>query len=477
MPKEIFTGQQGLSKTIKNDGSKYSVGLNIDPFREYGFLRNSFLSSAVTGTLDSSVVDGVTNNSGTTYLITTGKVFSMDAGNGVATSFRDFSGAGIGDGASIVSYAVKVGGTLYDGLFYMGSTKAGLHYYSGGDQFDDDWLSTVPAGAASFNGGSGYAYHPYIIWQNFLMIGDGNSVIKFDGQNGANGTYTDNWFEVGANWYVRHFFKYQNYLGVVVKDLYNKQSEILLIDGSSSTLANKRINIKENIVSVANIGNDVIFVTSDIKSGVFIKSLGDNGLETLYEIKIENDTTTGSLLSYTQSGVYDVYDNKIAFACKDGTSWNIFVFGRKDESSPYILYKPFKATGQNISMIRWLSTGFLYVSSYTTTTYYVQTFSTGNSTATLKHTFKDFGQKVRINYVKFYFKTLASGDSLTVGVDTDYDTSNSLGTITYTTDGAVTSKRFNFVKHCHAFRPTIAWTAGGASISKIVVDYDFVDDI
>jgi hypothetical protein len=103
----------------------------------------------------------------------------------------------------------------------------------------------------------------------------------------------------------------------------------------------------------------------------------------------------------------------------------------------------------------------------------------GNNTATYKAGYTDFGQKVRINYMKVYFKPLVSGDSITVGLDTNYGTSIPLGNsgvVSFATDGAVTSKRFDVKPMCHAYRPTISWVSGNVAISKIVIDYDFVDD-
>jgi len=77
---------------------------------------------------------------------------------------------------------------------------------------------------------------------------------------------------------------------------------------------------------------------------------------------------------------------------------------------------------------------------------------------------------------------LVASDSVTPTLDIDYGTSVTLSdprgnaTISYTLDGAVTSKRFNVKRDCHAFRPAISWTAGGVSFSKIVIDYDFISD-
>ena len=45
-----------------------------------------------------------------------------------------------------------------------------------------------------------------------------------------------------------------------------------------------------------------------------------------------------------------------------------------------------------------------------------------------------------------------------------------------TNDGAITYKRYNIQKDCHAVAPVLSWDAGGVAFSKVVLDYDFVED-
>lgn len=477
MAKAIFQNNKGLSRSNRNDDNRYSVGTLIDPSRDPGYLRPAFSGTAITATLESSVRD-MAYYLTTPWVIDTKELYSIVTG--AATSQRDFSGSGIGTGLGLVSYKTHVGGSdsahTFEGLFYIGTIKAGLYYYAGGDQFDDDWLSSVPASATAFSDASA---HPHILWNGYLIIGDGQYIVSFDGQTGDNGTYTDKYFDVGNGWYIKSFFKYLNYLGIVVRDQYDTSSDILLIDGSSTTEAVKRVSVKEKVIAGANLNNELVFVTQDLNGKCWLKSLGDNGLEPIIDIKFENASTSSTYDIFSAPVTdkeIDIYDNKLAFSCKVGTTPFIFVFGKDAGGETYITTKQFAPTGQNITVSKTIN-GVFYIGSYTTTSYYLQAFTTGNATATLKYPFKDFGQKVRVNYVKVYFKPLESGDSITVGLDTNYGTSTSLGTISYATYGAITEKRFELKKFCHAFRPTVSWTSGGTAISKIIVDYDFVDDI
>ena len=134
---------------------------------------------------------------------------------------------------------------------------------------------------------------------------------------------------------------------------------------------------------------------------------------------------------------------------------------------------------KSIGVIKTITASQVFISytDITNTVHYILKARTGNSTrAEYKGNYFDAGQKIRINYVKFYHKPLVSSDSVTVTIDTDYGTSNTLGTITYSADGAVTEKKFYKGIICHSFRPTISWTAGGVAFSKIVMDYDFISD-
>jgi hypothetical protein len=496
MAKAIFQAQEGLSFSNRNEEGKYSVGDLIDPFRDWGYLKPALSGTTITveSVAGGTFKDIARYSSTISYAITATKLHQISSGVLNTASPWNVSGAGyaftgIGNGISVVQYVAKVGGVLDTLTFYIGETKAGM--YQTPTTFDDDWLNTIPASAAVFSHTGTGVEHPYTIWKNMLFIGDGRYVVRYDGQTGDNGTYTAQYFDVGWQWLVKGFFKHENYLGILVRGVYSPElSEIILIDGSSTTEAVRRIQINEKISSGVNLGNTLVFIAEDMSGKCWIKELGEKGLEPIIEIRIENATTIGTLDTFsapTRFSEIDIYDGKIAFGCKTGTTSFVFVFGRKDGSSPYILSKPFSVSGQTITCVKWIDSGTLYVGSYTGTTYYLQKFTTTNATsAVLKFPFKDLGQKVKINYIKYYFKStgtnngLASSDNLTAGLDIDYGTTVTLGigtgNISYTKDGAVTSKKFIVGTQCHAFRPTLTWTEGGTAISKICVDYSFISD-
>jgi len=462
--KAIFQGRNGLSNSIKNEDDKYSVGYLIDPFREWGFLKPAYAGTTITPTpaWDKYVVD-MASSGNAKLVLTQDHIWNVNDVHNTATPVHDMPDGGAYEVYSLQAYQTKIGGTLnsYSTFYFYGGT-AGLY---DGTNYIDNWMATVPAGASSL----GTFSIPYV-WQNFLMIGyvtaSNYYIAKFDGTLGDNGTLTPTWFELGSNWSVQSFFTYYNYLGVVIYNTYSYESQILLLDGSSTTLPVKRITTSDVIYNSVNINNDLVFLTSD-----GLKQLGDNGLEPIKSLTSESSSSIATLVSLGISHS-DILNNKIYF----GSTTNIGGFGKK-EGNPYIIYQPYDTAGVQIVKIKNFNTK-LYVSSIKADgSYILQYFSTGNAVATLKYPFKDIGQKGIVKYVKFYFKPLASGDAITLGLDTDYGTATTLGTATYATDGAITSKRFEIKKQCHAFRPTVSWTAGGASISHVVVEYEPVSDI
>lgn len=481
MPKLTFLNFNGLSQTNRNEDGKFSVGNLIDPTRDLGYIKPALAGITVANiaSLGATLKDIARFGDTLSYAIEAGKFHQINAGSIAPSGIWPHTLTGIGSGQSTIMYTHKAGGVLESRVFYIGTTKAGM--YDGSTTFDDDWLSTIPASAAVF---SDSGEHAHFIWDNMLYIGDGRYVVEYDGLTGNEGTYDSQWFDVGWQWKIKAFFRTEQHLGIIVRGFYTDDiSEIILIDGTSTTQAVRRIFIQEKVIAGINLGNELFFITQGIDNKCWIKQLGDLGLEPLFEIKFENTTTTGTFDTFsapTRFSEVDIYDSKIAFGCKVGTTPYVFVFGRNNPGSPYTLSKPFNVTGETITAVKWIDAGTLYVASFTTSTEYFQKFTTGNATATMKLPFKDFGQRIRINYTKAYFKPLVSSDSLTLGMDTDYGTSTTLGigtgNISFTKDGAVSSKKFIKQITCHSLRPTVVWATGGTAISKIVVDYDFISD-
>jgi hypothetical protein len=151
------------------------------------------------------------------------------------------------------------------------------------------------------------------------------------------------------------------------------------------------------------------------------------------------------------------------------------------------LYCVSKITG-DIKAIKNVSQDRVYISVANGANYSVQRYGydqTKSTNAVWKGLWTYLGRKVRINYIKYYFKPLSSGDSVTPRIELDNGGTSELytlrdprsnSTISYTNDGAVKSKKFNVNRDCYAFKPCLYFDGGGVAFDRIVIDYTYIED-
>lgn len=488
MPKKIFTQFEGLADQNRNiPDNLLAVMVAIDLQRTPGFLKPAFLGSALSTTPISNVLLDMVRYSDTIgYAIESGKLQQIN--NAALRNDATFPHT-VSTGNSVTIYTHKKGGVLTSSIFYLG-TGAATGGWTDASTFDDDYLNTVPSGAANF--GSVGAERAKTIWQSNLMIADGRYVFKYDGINGNDGTVTAQYFDVGFQWLIKDFFLTGTVLGIVSRGFYSDDiSEIALIDGSSATGAIKRFTVNERICCAIPGEGEPLFFTQDKSGQGYIKRIVGDGLETVLELKIENPTT-GSIDSYaapTRFSEVDVHKNGIIFSAKTGTTTSLLYFRRKAAGYSYRLQNLGTSPSETVNSLKSLDTGILYEGGITSSTKSLTRYASSYpTTAKIKTGYVDMGQQVRINYVKIYFKTLVADDFLTPTLEVDYGTSKTLkdskdnATISFSNDGAITKKKFKTIVDCHAFRVSLLWNAGsaantgGIAVGKIVVDYDFLPD-
>ena len=489
MPKKIFSnwlgGLTSYSERVGAEGT-YAEARDIDPYRNPGFImpgwKESNKTSSAGGILTGLIKDAISDiGSNNMYALDDTKLYQLTNFGTTFTNNTTFphtiTGASRGEALAIY----PIGTTNY--LFYFYQTNAGRFDLS--STFDDDWLSTIPIGATTLQNAS----HPVLEWNSYLWIGNGRYVSKLDGQTGANGTFTEKALDLPQGWEITSLFPTRNYIGICAwrkmnaGESYRAQSAIFFWDGTSADY-NYQIPVEDNKITTSfNDDGRIYLITTGRGFGCTLRRLTEEGDEPLKQLKTYVD---GELKYFyvNYRNAIDIFQNRLLIGATSGLQNYIFAFGRPTMDYPEILTQPYSTSNNptssgGIGVIKQLFSNFIFVSAYDDTYYYWMRFATGYSTnALLKERYEDAGQKIRINYVKFYFKPLVSGDSVTVSIDTDYGTSNSLGTISYDSDGGtITSKRFNKLILCHAFRPVIDWSDGGVAFSKIVVDYDFIGDL
>lgn len=193
----------GLSPQSRNNTLNTTYQRNINPFRVLGAIGPGYMPVSVTNVdlIDSVIRAGESDYSGTTpyaYLISQGgKIYKLD----LATDTIDNSGwtHQITHHASVVGQDLKIVNVV-NGVTSTASTMALYSFYDGTDGdvgaydissglgvFDDDFLSTQPTGALTLTTDP----HPMVFGDDGkLYIGNGRTLVRFDGETGGNGTVT-----------------------------------------------------------------------------------------------------------------------------------------------------------------------------------------------------------------------------------------------------------------------------------------------
>jgi len=488
-------GLAPYSDLIGREGS-YAEARDVDPHRKPGYIMPGWKETAVSSVdtaLAGLILDAAVdpdNATLTIYAIDDGKLYEIGTLGTAFTDDANFPHA-VSTGSGVVFYECKIGGTSATRLFYIQDTDVGMSNV-GTPDFDDDWLSTIPAGGAALTSGK----HPYLKWKSYLWIAHGNDLGKLDGQTGDNGTWTSSALDLPEGWEITSLFSTQNYIGIcawykLASGSGNRTiARIFMWDGVSADW-NYWIPIEDNkVISSLNDGSDIYLLTEGRGYATNLKRLTDRGDELIYNFRIDKG---GSDKDF-EANYHNVMDISLGRLLMGLTKTNyqnsVFAYGSVNPIFPKIMTQPYSggsdpdaSNAGDVGYVGSLYLNTVFFSSKIGTNYYWGRFPGNESTNALyKGLYKNPEQKVRINYVKFYFKPLVASDDMTPTLDIDYGTSITLkdrrgnATISYAEDGAITSKLFNVKRTCHAFRPVLDWTAGGIAFSKIIVDFDYIND-
>lgn len=491
----------GLSLQDKNTpANQYNEGIEVDPHRDLGYLKPGFLTSVVTKSDDAVpiITEGIVDcavDPGTddAYFMGNTRLFHM-TNVSTETFNANFDGAShyykavtnMTEGQKLVLYNIGANRKLF--YFFNKAAAGECGIYDLSSAFDDVFMSTLPAGAVALQN----APHDVIEWNGILYIANGRYLASFDGQTGANGTLNPTLLDLGVGWEITKVFFTNNFIGICAwkkntsGNTYRTECKVFFYDGSSTSTGipaySYAIPVENNKIDNAINNNGlVVLLTSGRYSSSMLNLLMELGADIIKKMDI---MVAGTLTNFTSPvmNAIDTYANRVIFGIKN----LIFSYGKEGIGQPNILTIPWGTTATascSIGFVRTVMNTKVFIGFTDTTNakYYILKATANNSTrATYRANYQDFGQKAVINYIKFYFKPLVSGDVVTPTIDLDYGTSISLkdvrgnATISYAEDGAITSKLFKLKKECHSFRPCLSWLAGGTAFSKIVVDYEFL---
>jgi len=188
---------------------------NINPYNDFGVLQPGFLAEDVTNVsvATAALLNGVVHN-GKAYAISSDALLhEITVTTGALTTPTTFPHTitGATTGQDIITY--YIGATKYVFYSWKDGSNGNIGRYDLSTTFDDDYMSTVPAGAAAMDTNDD---HPLIVGDDdILYVGDGNNVHAFDGQTGANGTLSKNVLTLPKGYVVTSFAKFNNQTLVV----------------------------------------------------------------------------------------------------------------------------------------------------------------------------------------------------------------------------------------------------------------------
>ena len=518
MPKIIIDKFIGLGESDRNlPTGQFYAGQDIDLYRDPGYLVPGFLKTDITITgqgedIIDIIYDPIGNyaylftNGGKVYGILTTNEAILDLGGGT-TKAATIANLSQGKGITAPSGADSGADRIY--FFYnagagdIAKAVPNTTDWSGAN-LDVDWGSTTPTNFDALR--SNLDRRDCLEWNSLIWFTNGNYIGKLDTVTNPE-TLTLQAFNLGGGWCADRLFKTDNFLGIFASKTLNttgltyplssreiSECRLYLWDGTS-TAAYKIVNLQGIIQVHACInrnGNIFAFVDGGT-AGHYWAILQTNGseyyLEKVRQLRHDISGTQTDLLSPMSNSAVELYRNNILLGTYN--KGLVMGIGRNNPNESFQLSCPFSASiaaNSRVTAIKQIKTDKIYVGYYDGTNYKFASFSTGYAAASWKNGYIDFGQKVRVNYIKYYFKStgtagvLVTNDSVTVGADVDYGTSKTIvdnagnSTIAFATDGAITSKKFKTKIDCHAISPTLSSWVGGVRFAKIVIDYDFLGE-
>jgi hypothetical protein len=204
------------------EGDGLSVSAGVNPWRSIGYLEPGFNATDVTNMAsitDNAIIRNIaTPNTGefaygiensTKLHQLTSNTGAVNATPHTITAHGGHTGV---EGSDVVAYSI--GGTEYIFYSWNDDTDGDVGRYNLGTwttagNFDDDYMSTVPTGAAALTSG---VPHPMIVGSDdILYIGNGSEIVAYDGPNDTAATLA---FKVPDGYTITSFSKTANHLVV-----------------------------------------------------------------------------------------------------------------------------------------------------------------------------------------------------------------------------------------------------------------------
>lgn len=382
-------------------------------------------------------------------------------------------------GEDIIVY--RVNGTEYVFYSWNDNTDGDVGQTNLTGTYDDDFMSTSPAGAAALTTN---VPHRMVEGPDKIMyITNGRYLNAFDGFIGTNGTLRTQVYDAGAGWIINDIRVDKNFL------------VIYMVRASSNVNPTFAGTSKIAYWQPGEIGQGIVYEFDDffIQSGfhafggALVFSSGKNQTTKL-------STPLGKILTEVPTGLYgtppqpnsiELYqgnllwipgDSLSAFVCQYGGGFHV----------PYIVNDGTN-NATTIGFIKNLQTNKLYAGGLFASTYKIVYLNNSGGYATssqdLRSKLYRLPSRSSINKVTVFFSQMASGSTCRVSLFSNYIASSvgtsgtdllanySLANMSFASDGALTEREIACsINNISAFYINVR-VAGQISVAGIVVEY------
>ena len=509
MAKIIYNNILGLApasttRTNLKIGQEYHVAnsFGMDPIKVPGIMQPGRTSSTNLDTgskIAATVKKFIPYVGGSTpafYSIEHGvKIHAQIALDGVvddATYFSNFPlsiTAHGGHSTPVIEDAVvyTVGSTNYlftswndntDGDVAQSTMTGGAH--------DTDFMSTVASGGAVL----GKYPHPLLVAENGMMyIFDGPSIHKYDGQTGANGTFTATVIDLPKTWVFKDAIDYQGYAwAIAIEDFQSFQSTSALPARKAGVFLWNYINRKSNEFSGFStkgpyIMHDIqdvgpIFVFNGVPHCFVINSAGNTELRRFTGSEFSPIwQEPGNIMPY--KGGISRYYNHIMWAAKG--SGTIYTYGKTGDGMPEVFNVLGSSGGSANGAMAMGTAGNLWIAYDTSMKLFTGTYSSMTITSLIK----ELPKLARVQSITLFYPPISdvTNSTMTLTFYRNFSTTAVSGTYeaTHSTDGARGWKYFalggkNF-QNFNALRLHISYSLAGAAtesmnLYRIEIEYE-----
>jgi hypothetical protein len=304
-----------------------------------------------------------------------------------------------------------------------------------------------------------------------------------DKQGRANGTLTKDRLQLPVGWIITSLFSAGDLIGITANYLpgdwvwtgRRSRSAVFFWDGSSNQFNTKVMTPDTELRASYNLNGDFYILGKDVTGQGTIRKWNGTKFELVQEI-IDNAGAFAKSPPINFGGI-DEFRNCLIFP----SSYNkVYTYGSAKPGLPPALTNIVRTHKSNAQCrgIKVTTAGAIVLSYYDSAAnvYWLSSYSGNFDNFLYKSLYYEFPQRARINYIKLYFKTLASGQGDDILLDLDYGkTQIHAGNISYAEDGAITEKKLGVNRECDNFRVVIQKDEGaGIKYGKIVIDYDIL---